>query len=58
MCWELLIDTQISASEVQGDTPETSTPLGATLEDVDPSALREIDFDDGSCLYTSCQFGG
>jgi DNA helicase INO80 len=45
--WKLLVDTQISASEVQGDTPETSTPLGATLEDVDPSALREIDFDDG-----------
>jgi DNA helicase INO80 len=45
--WRLFADTQISASEVQGDTPETSAPAGATLEDVDPSVLREIDFDDG-----------
>lgn len=44
---QLLADIQVSASEVQGDTPESSTPLGATLEDVDPSVLREIDFDDG-----------
>lgn len=45
--WQLSTNTQISASEVQGDTPETSAPAGATLEDVDPSVLREIDFDDG-----------
>jgi hypothetical protein len=50
--------TSISASEVQGDTPESSTPVGATLEDADPSILRDIDFDDGWCPYTAYRFGG
>lgn len=40
------VGNKLKTSEVQGDTPETSTPVGAALEDVDPSVLREIDFDD------------
>ena len=36
------------AAEVQGDALETSAaPAGADLADIDPSTLREIDFDDG-----------
>ncbi|KAG0708995.1 SNF2 family DNA-dependent ATPase [Suillus ampliporus] len=40
------VGNKLKTSEVQGDTPETSTPVGATLEDTDPSVLQEIDFDD------------
>lgn len=40
------VGNKLKTSEVQGDTPESSTPVGAALEDVDPSVLREIDFDD------------
>ncbi|KAG1854090.1 P-loop containing nucleoside triphosphate hydrolase protein [Suillus tomentosus] len=40
------VGNKLKTSEVQGDTPETSTPVSAALEDVDPSVLREIDFDD------------
>lgn len=36
------------ASEMQGETAESQpAPPGALLEDVDPSNLREINFDDG-----------
>ncbi|KAG1755152.1 SNF2 family N-terminal domain-containing protein, partial [Suillus paluster] len=40
------VGNKLKTSEVQGDTPEAPAPAGATLEDVDPSILQEIDFDD------------
>ena len=44
-----LIDSS-SASEIEGEGTSTDAPAGAHLEDVDPSALQEINFDDGRFL--------
>ncbi|KAF8559204.1 hypothetical protein OG21DRAFT_707459 [Imleria badia] len=41
------VGNKLKTAEVQGDSLETSAaPAGADLADVDPSSLREIDFDD------------
>ena len=37
----------VIAAEVEGETAEAEAPAGANLEDVDPNALLDIDFDDG-----------
>jgi hypothetical protein len=36
------------AAEIQGDAPATEVPRGAEMEVADPSALADIDFDDGT----------
>jgi DNA helicase INO80 len=36
------------AAEIQGEAPNTVVPKGADMEVADPSALAEIDFDDGT----------
>jgi len=38
------------ASEMEGEDASTDVPAGAHLEDVDPSVLQEINFDDGRSL--------
>ncbi|KAG2108537.1 P-loop containing nucleoside triphosphate hydrolase protein, partial [Suillus clintonianus] len=40
------VSNKLKSESLQGDIPEISAPVGATLEDVDPSVLQEIGFDD------------
>jgi hypothetical protein len=43
----------VPAAEVEGDAPSSETPAGADLQDLDPGAMEEIDFDNGTyILYT------
>ena len=41
---------KFSASEIEGEDTSTDVPAGAHLEDVDPDALQDINFDDGELL--------
>lgn len=36
------------AAETQGEATDAEVPLGADLEDTDPAALADLDFDDGA----------
>jgi hypothetical protein len=36
------------AAETQGETTDAEVPQGADLEDTDPAALADLDFDDGA----------
>jgi DNA helicase INO80 len=37
----------ITAAEVEGEDQSTVIPVGATMDDVDPNFLQDINFDDG-----------
>ena len=41
---------KFSASEIEGEGASTEVPAGAHLEDADPGALQDINFDDGELL--------
>lgn len=40
------VGNKLKTSEIEGEDASTEAPAGAHLEDVDPSALQDIDFDE------------
>ncbi|KAF7339360.1 SNF2 family helicase ATPase [Mycena sanguinolenta] len=40
------VGSKLKTAEVEGDEDSSAAPAGANLEDVDPSALRDINFDE------------
>ncbi|KAI0257582.1 SNF2 family N-terminal domain-containing protein [Lactifluus subvellereus] len=40
------VGNKLKTAEIQGEAPHADVPMGANLEDADPAALAEIDFDD------------
>jgi DNA helicase INO80 len=43
---------RVQAAEVEGDGDNSAAPAGANIEDVDPSAMRDINFDEGASPST------
>ncbi|EIW86595.1 hypothetical protein CONPUDRAFT_45589 [Coniophora puteana RWD-64-598 SS2] len=42
------VGNKLKTAEMQGDAEDGPTPAGASVTDIDPSALLDIDFDDGN----------